>query len=136
MSSAKAEQMAKRITVDQLQSEIMGILNAYNENVTDGTKDAVREVAKWGANEVKAASRAAFNGRKYANGWTSQVETGRMSAQGAIYNGKLPGLPHLLENGHAKRNGGFVSGKTHIKPVEEQVIKVFEETVKKNIEGA
>lgn len=128
--------MAKRISPDQLQAEIMAILKDYNDNVTEGTKDAVRQVAKCGANEVKAASRVFGGSGKYARGWTSKVETGRFSAQGAIYNGKLPGLPHLLENGHAKRNGGYVSGRTHIKPVEEEVNRIFEETVRKNIEGA
>lgn len=125
--------MARRISPDQLQSEIMAILKDYNENVTEGTKEAVREVVKFGVSEVRAASRSFGGSGKYARGWTSQVETGRLSAQGAIYNGKTPGLPHLLENGHAKRGGGFVSGRTHIKPVEEEVNRIFEETVKKNI---
>lgn len=125
--------MARRIKPDQLQTEIMGILNEYNNNVTEGTKEAVKKVVKFGVNEVRAASRSFGGSGKYARGWTSQVESGRLSAQGAIYNGKTPGLPHLLENGHAKRGGGFVSGRTHIKPVEEEVNRIFEETVKKNI---
>lgn len=125
--------MARRIKPDQLQSEIMGILNEYNNNVTEGTKEAVKKVVKFGVNEVMAASRANFKGKKYASGWTSMIETGRLSAQGAIYNGKVPGLPHLLENGHVKRDGDFKTGTVHIKPVEEEVNRIFEETVKKNI---
>lgn len=125
--------MARRISPDQLQSEIMGILNEYNKNVTDATKESVKKVVKFGVNEVRAASRSFGGSGKYARGWTSQVETGRLSAQGAIYNGKVPGLPHLLENGHALRDGGFKSGTVHIKPVEEEVNRIFEETVKKNI---
>ena len=125
--------MPRKIKPDQLQSEIMGILSKYNDNITEGTKDAVREVVKFGVNEVRAASRSFGGSGKYARGWTSMVETGRLSAQGAIYNGKVPGLPHLLENGHAKRGGGFVSGRTHIKPVEEEVKRIMWETVQKNI---
>ena len=36
--------MARRISPDQLRSEIMGILNEYNNNVTEGTKEAVKKV--------------------------------------------------------------------------------------------
>ena len=46
---------------------------------------------------------------------------------------KVPGLPHLLENGHAKRGGGRVPGKTHIAPVEQELIKQFEEQIEKAV---
>ena len=62
---------------------------------------------------------------KYAEGWTSRVETDRLSATGTIYTGKLPGLPHLLEHGHAKRGGGRVPGRVHIAPVEKILESAF-----------
>ena len=42
----------------------------------------------------------------------------------------VPGLPHLLEYGHAKRGGGRVPGRAHIKPVEDKITKDFERKVR------
>jgi hypothetical protein len=43
-----------------------------------------------------------------------------------VYNRTMPGLTHLLENGHVIRNKkgdyGRTSGKKHIKPVEEWAV--------------
>ena len=74
--------------------------------------------------------------KNYGKGWTSQFETGRLSYQGVIYNKDLPGLPHLLEHGHAKRGGGRVDGRVHIKPVEDEIVKKFEKEVKQAIDRA
>lgn len=131
--------MAKRITPDQLQSEIMGILNEYNQHVTEGTREAVRKAVKWGVNEVKAGARANFDisrGSKYISGWTSLVETGRLSAQGTIYNQDVPGLPHLLEKGHANRDGGRTPGRVHIAPVNDEVQRLVYEALEANIRSS
>ena len=42
-------------------------------------------------------------------------------------------LTHLLEFGHAKRNGGRVPAEEHIKAVEEKAQKEFEEAIKREI---
>lgn len=126
--------MASRtVTVDSFASAIEEILKEYDDKAGLTLNEAVQKVSKEGVRLVKANS-GIFGGKgKYKSGWTSQIETGRMSAQGTIYNSKVPGLPHLLEHGHAKRGGGRVGGRVHIAPVEEQIIKQFEAELEKRL---
>ena len=122
--------MAK-VTIDNLDKEIERILSEYTLEVTDDLKDATKEVTKAGVKAVKAGAKSKFKGTgRYSKGWTSRLETGRLSAQGTIYNKDVPGLPHLLENGHAKRGGGRVQGRAHIKPVEVMIVEEFERKVR------
>jgi len=126
--------MAKRTPLDKLSLEVGKILEEYGENVQENINDIVKEMSKKGAKAVKNQARSTFGGTgKYASGWTSQTETGRVSAQGTIYNKDLPGLPHLLEHGHANRGGGRTAGRIHIATVEEQLIEEFESKVKSKL---
>lgn len=125
--------MARLITIDQFASSIHDILEKYGDEINENMDEAVKAVSRKGAQAVKSAALSTFNGNKYAIGWTSKTETGRTSSQGTIYNRTVPGLPHLLENGHAMRGGGRVAGRPHIKPVEEKIIQEFEQEVRKSI---
>ena len=113
----------------------MGLLKDYEGDVNEYVREATKQVVKKGAQQMKAASGVFKGTGRYSRGWTSQVEDGRLSAQGAVYNRDVPGLPHLLERGHAKRGGGRTSPKAHIKPVEEWVkqeaVKAVEEAIQK-----
>ena len=62
----------------------------------------------------------------YAKGWRLTVENKRLTSDAIIHNKKLPGLPHLLEHGHANRDGGRTEGKVHIAPVEKILVEEFE----------
>ena len=123
--------MAK--TID-LAVEIEKILNDYGNDVTQHVRQVTREIAKKGAAKVRSNARGKLKQHtgKYAKGWTYKVEDRRYAPTATIYD-KVYQLPHLLEHGHAKRGGGRVDGREHIKPVEEEVIRLFEEAIKKEI---
>lgn len=126
--------MAKKTPLDKFSEAIHDILDEYGDSIRANVAEAVKAVSKKGAQAVKQAAKTTFGGTgEYAAGWTSRVETGRYSSQGVIYNKDVPGLPHLLENGHANRGGGRTPGRPHIKPVEEKVIEEFETEVKKGL---
>lgn len=125
--------MAK-ITLDSFADEVSKLLTEYAEDITQNVEGATKTVAQKGAQLLKNESLSKFKDRRlrkgrYGTGWTYKVEKGRLGVSAVLYNSKYPGLPHLLENGHAKRGGGFVPGRPHIAPVEEQIVKLYEEEV-------
>ena len=125
--------MSRKIPTDRLTQEVDKILSEYGGDVQGNLNTIVGQMSKKGAQTLRQQSKNTFGGTgKYAKGWTSTVETGRVSAQGTIYN-KTPGLPHLLENGHALRGGGRTPGRHHIKPVEEALVIEFESKVKSKL---
>lgn len=129
--------MAKKTPIDKLSAVISDTLEAYGEELSENIAEAVKTVSKKGAQAVRQSAQQTFGGTgAYARGWTSRTETGRMSTQGIIYNRTMPGLPHLLENGHAKRGGGRVAGRAHIKPVEDEIVKDFVQAVDKAVKEA
>ena len=126
--------MAKKIPIDRLSAEINKILTEYGEQVQQDVDEAAQRVTKAGVKAVRTNANSSFDGTgKYAKGWKSKFEKERLSSQGIIYNGDLPGLPHLLEHGHANRGGGRTPGRAHIGPVEQKIIEDFEKAVKKAI---
>lgn len=118
--------MAKT-TVNTLAIDIQKILDEYEGDARNLAKETVKKVAKKGVEALKSASGVFGGTGKYKSGWTSKIEETRLSVKATLYNAKEPGLVHLLEYGHAKRGGGRVAGRPHVKPVEEELAKVFEE---------
>lgn len=126
--------MAQKVKADKLDTAIRKALQEYAEDETVSIKVLSRTFAKKGAQAVKNAAKSTFGGTgEYAKGWTSTFEEGRYSAQGIIHNKAVPGLPHLLEHGHANRGGGRTPGRVHIAPVEEKLVSEFEKAVRAEI---
>ena len=101
----------------------------YYPDVVEVTTKTIDEVSKETVKKLKSGSPKGKTG-KYAKGWTRKVETGRLTVGATVY-GKSGTyqLAHLLEHGHAKRNGGRTAALTHIAPVEAEVIQDFERQV-------
>lgn len=127
--------MAKKTPIEKLSDNINKILKEYEDDVVKDTGQLAKEFAKKGAQAIKQDAKAKGWGEHtgYDKGWTSRYETGRLSAQGIIYNKDVPGLPHLLEHGHAKRGGGRTNAFPHIAPVEETLSEEFFKAVRDSI---
>lgn len=116
------------ISIDDLADTLAEELAGYSQEVTDDLKREVKQVAKEMVAELKATSPR--DSGDYASGWTSTTESeGRNTVQVRVHNRKKPTLTHLLENGHAKVNGGRVEGKAHIGPAEQAAEKRLENKV-------
>lgn len=129
MARRRSERTAiRRASADNFGAAVAAILDTYGLDVVANLKEITKEYAKQGAKLVKANSQQF--GSRYANGWTSRYEEGRVSAQGVIFNKTVPGLPHLLEHGHVTRNGtGRVFPDTpahpHIASAEQRIVEEY-----------
>ena len=114
-------------------STVMGkILAKYGDDVTEATRRLVKRAGTEARDRLKQNSPKDTG--QYAEGWTTgQYTWTALGAEITVYNAKKPGLAHLLENGHAKQNGGRAPAKVHIKPVEEEVGRELEENIRKAI---
>lgn len=111
-------------------NELMNILQEYTSEVEEGLEKEAEKAAKEGAKTLKATSPKGKTG-KYGKGWRAKKVDGAW----VIHNATRYQIAHLLEKGHAKRSGGRVPGRAHIAPVEDQVIKQFEDGLERVIKG-
>lgn len=124
----------RTITVDQLESAIEKILKDYDKDLRMTEENVMRRVVQNGAAAVRGSAQSAVNGR-YARGWGSKTVTTRFGVEGVIYHKQTPGLPHLLEFGHAMPQGGRSKAKPHVQTVEQEIYRDFIDTTKRGIEG-
>lgn len=131
--------MAYNVTVhdgNELTITIKKALEDYSEEVGEGVRKAAEKTAREAVQKLKATSPKETGG--YAAGWTSKKV--RIAGKGdvvdiTVYNRDKPGLTHLLEKGHATVNGGRAPAHVHIKPVEEEAVRRFEERVQEVIQN-
>ena len=135
--------MAVNITVNdgnELANAIKKALEDYSVEVGRGVRKAAEKTAREAVQKLKATSPKKTG--EYAAGWTSKKV--RTAAKGdivdiTIHNRTKPGLTHLLEKGHAVKKNGTVYGRApahvHIKPVEEEAVRRFEERVQEVIQN-
>lgn len=121
--------MAKKISIDDIATEITNTIQEYTEDVSRAIEEENKNIANEAVKELRNTSPKKTG--QYAKGWTKKKQGNGY----VIYNKKKPQLTHLLEHGHAKRGGGRVSGKPHIRPVEERAIKDLENNVIKIIKN-
>lgn len=125
--------MAK-ITVDGLAAAITAELEQYGQDVTDGLKQEVRQVAKECRQEIQQRSPELTG--SYKKGWRDRVAfESEEDIRAEVYNKTDGPLTHLLEHGHAKVTGGRVEGQAHIATAEQNAEKKLAKRVKVVVRG-
>ncbi len=123
------------ISIDQLAAEIAKGLAEYSQDVVEKVNISSEKVSKAAVKQLKETSPKRYG--KYAKSWAVKTEPEVGQPDKRIVHVKAPHyrLTHLLEHGHAKKGGGRVEGKPHIRPAEEMVIQEFvaevEEAIKR-----
>ena len=124
--------MAVRIKPEQLADEIMKMMEEYKDATDEGVLSSVDKVSKETKKIAKSGSPSLYGG--YSKGWSVKKDMkGSGKVEMTVHNRKKPGLTHLLEKGHAKRGGGRVPGKVHIKTAEDYAITALESEIKRRL---
>lgn len=127
--------MSKTVEASLIDKEIMKYLQNYKEDISEVVEQVSNKVGKEATDELKTTSPTGYR-KSYAKGWRLKKDkTGRNKYIVKIHNKTDYQLTHLLEFGHATRNGGRTRAFPHIRPTEEKYKKVFEKELKKEIGG-
>lgn len=125
--------MSKEVDIKDLATEIAAGLIEYDQNVADEIKTIVDDVAQEGADELKQSSPKLTG--SYRRGWRKkQTYADTRTKRNTVFNKTDYQITHLLEYGHASRNGGRVKPSVHIKPVEEKMITELQERIEKAVQ--
>lgn len=122
-----------RIRVDQLADTIMQGLTEYADLATEDMKAAVKKVGTETRKEVQAG--APVKTGAYQKSWT--VKTTKESSNAmevVVHSRNRYQLAHLLEFGHAKRNGGRTRAFPHLAPAEQHAADNLEKEIRKALE--
>ena len=123
--------MGTRTSVGNLAAEVMKQLDDYAKVTTEGMKKVVNDAGKTVRKEIEAGAPARTGA--YAKSWkVKKTDENSTKLEVTVHSSK-PGLPHLLEHGHAKRNGGRTAAQPHIAPAEELGIEQLERDIERCI---
>ena len=115
-------------SIDDLASEVMKGLNEYAELADVSMKKAVRKTATAVKNEISA--NAPKKSGRYRKSWTARkTRENSHTLEMTVHSKDRYQIAHLLEHGHAKRNGGRVEGIPHIAPAEEHGEEMLESLI-------
>ena len=124
--------MGTRTSVGNLAAEVMKQLNDYAELTTEGMKKAVNDAGKTVRKEIQAG--APVKSGRYKKSWTvKKTDESSTKMEVTVHSRDRYQLAHLLEHGHAKRNGGRTRAITHIAPAEELGIEQLERDIERCI---
>ncbi len=124
--------MSRKIRVSELADVIESEFVAYSGKAESEIKTAVKDAADLVRDEIRKT--APEDTGEYRKSWAVKKlseSPGKLSL--LVYSKGRYMLTHLLEYGHAKRNGGRVKAQPHIEPAERKGSDSLEKSIRKKI---
>lgn len=119
-----------RVRIDQMAHVIMEGLQEYADLATNDMKAAVKKAGDEAKKDVQAG--APVKSGKYKKSWTVKTtKENSNSLEVTVHSRNRYQLAHLLEFGHAKRNGGRTRAFPHIAPAEAKAAELLEKEVER-----
>lgn len=137
--------MTNSINVNDFAREVLNSMKQYTEDVevainrevlqqgdeaTEQLQDTIYPNATESGTAKEMTRRTWEN---YANSWTNKKVEGVNFTSSTIHNKKHYSLTHLLEYGHATRDGNKTRAFAHIQPISDKYSKRLEDNVKEII---
>ena len=111
-----------KVKPDKMADAVMEELNKYSKVAASDMKKAINEAGKTAKKEIE--KNAPVRSGRYKRSWrVKKMKETSDSLEVVVHSKDRYQIAHLLENGHAKRNGGRVMGQPHIKGAEEAAEK-------------
>ena len=111
--------MSRTIRIENLDDAVSELLEEYADVTAETLKTAVNNAGNLAKKEIQAT--APKQTGQYAKSWKARkTRETATNYQVTVYSSSRYRLAHLLEHGHAKRNGGRVRAFPHIAPAEEK----------------
>ena len=129
----------ERVLPENLDRAIMAALEEYSAEVTRDVKAEVKSAAETCRQLISSNAAGSFGGSSYAKSWrTKKAFEDAFDVRYTVYSRKYYQLTHLLEYGHDKwvyghETGGFVRGRAHIRPAEEQAERQLVSRIERKI---
>lgn len=110
------------VGTEGLRAAIKAVLDDYALDVSKNLNEIAVDLGKSAQRLLRQTSPREEG--DYAKGWKVDIQAGRLATTVTVYH-STPGLPHLLENGHALRQGGRAPAIPHIAPVADSIEEKF-----------
>ena len=124
--------MAKKVSIEGLADAVMKELDEYSKVIDTDMRKAVTKAGQTVRKNIMAGAPKRHG--DYSKSWaTKKTKQTSRSLEVTVYSRNRYQLAHLLEHGHAKRNGGRTRAQVHIAPAEEAGIRQLEEDIVRSI---
>ena len=124
------------ISIDQLGDAITAQLNTFETDVRDGVRKVVNQTMREMVEETKNSAQVRYG--TYQQSIGSVVGENSLMRYSKVWRVKAPHYrrAHLLDKGHALRNGAHYSGNAHVTNAANRAFETFQRKLEEVIRDA